>query len=108
MRIVAFLLVFWPVFAQAESCGLFQRQDYGDVVAYTLIDFSSQRPQTLNFTVMNRNSAVVSGMMSGLCYCVDGIVSQDPNYSTDLLYQLIEIKAVVSGPTSGCFPTSGA
>jgi len=105
MRIFAFLWLFGPLFAHAESCGLFQIQDYGDVVAYTLIDFSSQKPQTLNFRVMNPYSAVVAGMMSGLCYCVDGNISQDPNYSTDLLYQQIEIKTVVSGPSAVCLPT---
>jgi hypothetical protein len=90
--------------AHADYCGLYQFEDYGDSTSYTLADFRSHSPQTMNYKIINSDTPVVAGMVNGLCYCVAGDVTQDPAYANNPLFQLIEVKTVTQGPTSDCGP----
>src|SRR5665213_497092 len=104
MRLLALCLVFFGSGAWAEECGLYQVEDYGERIAFTIADFNSAQPQTVNYKITNQDSPVISSMVNGLCYCVEGQVTQDPNYSNDTSYQLLSVERVNSGPSSGCGP----
>ena len=90
----------------AATCGLYQAEEFTDRVLYTLTDFETKskltRPQT-QFTITNSDTVLVRNMIRGKCYCVDGPVSPDPEFSDDENYQLIVIEKIVS-EFSGCFP----
>ncbi|MGZ3722424.1 MAG: hypothetical protein ACXVA9_05810 [Bdellovibrionales bacterium] len=105
MRFLALsIAAFCCASAFAEQCGLYQIEDYGERTAYTIIDFVSMNPQQVSYQITNRDSRVVRSMVNGLCYCVDGAVTPDPLFHGDLLYQLLEVTRVTSGPSSGCAP----
>jgi hypothetical protein len=92
--------------AWAEQCGLFQINDYGDRISYTLVDFSRMAPRILNYRIVNDDSPLVRGMVNGLCYCVDGTETVDPQFNGDLMYRLLRVGTVNSGPTQDCTPGS--
>ena len=102
MRILWFIpLLLISVVAAAENteqCGLYQIEDYGDQVVYTLSDFSSQRPMIANYRIKNFESAVVATMIGRLCYCVRGTVTPDPIYPNDPLYKTLEVTRVIEVP----------
>lgn len=96
------LLLAFGVQAGAESCGYYQVEDFGDRTIFTLIDFTSSPNVALNFDITNPSSTVVSGMVAGRCYCVDGVTQPDNNHPGDIMYWLLEVTSVTRGPFSGC------
>jgi hypothetical protein len=103
-RLGLMLLIFSAHFASAEICGLYQFNDYGDRTALTISDFTNMSPQTVNFQISNTESPLVQGLVSGLCYCVEGDVSADPNYPGDYLYKILAVKKVIGSPRTNCHP----
>ena len=107
MRVFLVLLLSFSFSASAaEVCGLFQINDYGDRISYTLVDFARMAPQILNYRIINDDSSTVRGMVNGLCYCVEGSETADPQFNGDLMYRLLRVTAVNSGPTQDCSPGS--
>lgn len=99
-------LLFSAVLAQAQECGLYQVEDFGDRISYTLIDFQTHKPQTKVFHIVNSGRSPVSAMVNGLCYCVDGHITPDPNYPGDDFYKLITVVHLLRGPFQDCGPTA--
>src|SRR5262249_36858138 len=97
-------LLFSAVLAQAEECGLFSVEDFGDRISYTIIDFQTQKPRTKVFHIVNTTKGPVSSMVNGLCYCVDGNITSDPSYPGDEFYKLITVTRVMTAPYQGCGP----
>ena len=92
---------------QASVCGLYQMEDFGDRVLYTLTHFSglySGKGQQTVFTITNPANPTVRGMVRGACYCATGIVQQDPEFEGDESYQLFSLDDLVGPPYSGCMP----
>ncbi len=92
---------------QASVCGLYQTEDFGERVLYTLTRFSGagngKVKQTV-FTITNPANQTVRGMVRGACYCADGIVQQDPEFDGDLSYQLFTLVQLIGPPYAGCIP----
>jgi hypothetical protein len=105
MRIFGLLvLIFGAHFAFAEVCGLYQYNDYGDRTSLTISDFATMAPQTINYQISNGDAQAVQTMVSGLCYCVDGVISADPTYPGDYLYKILVVNKVVGLPRYSCHP----
>lgn len=89
----------------ATVCGLYQVEDFGDRVLYTVTRFNPppQNKQTL-FTITNPANSAVRNMVRGMCYCVSGVVQPDPEFNGDESYQLLTLESVENHAYSGCWP----
>jgi hypothetical protein len=87
--------------AQAAVCGLYQVEDFGDRVLYTITRISEV--QTL-FTITNPGTPLVKDMVRGMCYCAEGVVLQDPEFEGDENYQLLTVESLEGAPYMGCMP----
>ncbi len=92
-----------PPILSTEECGLYQAEDFGDTIVYSLIDTLSIPQRTVTFTISNPKSETVAQMLNLRCYCVVGSVRSDPEFR-DSLFKLIRIDRVSSGPYMGCNP----
>jgi hypothetical protein len=101
-RFFGALLLAYGVHAQADYCGLYQVEDFGDRTIYTLIEFHAYPTITINFNITNPQTDLVRGMVAGRCYCVTGQTSADNDHRGDINYWLLGITAIKSGPTSDC------
>lgn len=81
-------------------CGLYQVEDFGDRITYSVTRFES-RWQSL-FTVTNPGDPTVKNMMPGMCYCVEGLVQQDPEFDGDENFQLVTVSRIQSPGYFGC------
>jgi len=88
------------------TCGLYQVEDFGDRMLYSITTFTgapSKLPQTL-YTITNPATAVVKGMVRGLCYCALGEIRQDPEFEGDRNFLLLTIETLEGPPFSNCLP----
>jgi len=101
MRILLFLSLFCA-HVSAEECGLFQIEDFGDRIIYTLTDFESARPLSVVYSITNVASNEVNSMVNRQCYCVEGEVRANPDFNSDPLYKFLQVDRIVRGPTGEC------
>lgn len=91
--------------ARAVSlCGLYQSEDFRDGVVVSLIDFLTYPNLAKSYTITNPSDFKVTGMVSGQCYCVQGEVAADPDFSGDSMYQRLTVTQIDRGPYIGCLP----
>ena len=95
------LLFVISVSARAEVCGLFKIEEFGREVFYKLIDLTGQDSNRWVYYSIS-NPAATRGLLSGLCYCLDGQIAEDPVYPKDDSYKVLILETVRSGPTSTC------
>lgn len=88
----------------AAVCGLYQIEDFGDRVLYTLTDFRSEYPRQNVYTIQNPASDVVKIMVRGICYCVDGREQADPEYEGDRSFRVLFVDAMTGIPYQNCGP----
>ena len=104
MRFLGVFFVLFSFHVHADICGLYQMEDYGDRVVYSLVNLNPMTRETMNYTITNTGASVVKTMLNGLCYCVRGEDKLDPAYESDPQYMVLEITHLVSGPFTGCMP----
>lgn len=95
--IFGFLFLFSFNASAAATCGLYQIEDYGQEVLYSLWTFGPHTTEQQDYTVLNPDSSLVRQMFSGSCYCVDGNISG----------RKIEITQIERGPYYNCVPGGG-
>jgi len=93
------LIVGSPAFA-APVCGLYQVEDFGDRITYSITRLEA-RWQTV-YTVTNPGFPVVKNMLSGMCYCVEGEVQPDPEFVGDENFQLVTVSRIEAAAYAGC------
>lgn len=101
MRILLASILIFGVSAHAAVCGLYQVEDFGDRITYTLTRFT---PNQTVFNITNPGNPLVKNMIQGVCYCAEGIVQQDPEFYGDDFYQLLQITRLEGAPYTGCLP----
>lgn len=106
MRFLGVFLLVLSLQAHAEICGLYQIEDFGDRVFYSLVDFRTFPEQSLIYSITNNNSIPVKTMVNGMCYCLEGEIKLDPAYEADSMYMLLNIQRIDNGPFSPCGPGS--
>ena len=102
MKILWLALLCLNFSAQAEVCGIFKVEDFGDQILTSLIDLKSKSPMTLNYSVANPTAPIVQKLVNGLCYCVEGQSAPDPSNPGDNLYQVLTIEGISKGPRPNC------
>ncbi len=109
MKLLLILLTAISIPCQAAVCGLYQIEDFGDRVLYSIVRFTNTQNassvQTL-FTITNPGNPTVRGMVRGVCYCVSGIVQADPEFLGDENYQLLTLARIEDQGYTGCLPTA--
>ena len=105
MKILASLLMTFSLPCSALSCGLYQIEDFGDRMLYSITEFSAHKRQTI-FTITNPADPAVRSMMRGFCYCTQGAVRPDPEFEGDSNYQLLTVTEVAGPPYTDCVPIS--
>jgi hypothetical protein len=102
MRVFGVVLLFFTASLHAETCGLYQIEDFGDRTLYSITDFTSQNGQTVSSSIVNFLSPEVKNMVAGQCYCVEGPSSEDPQYQRDLMFRILRVEVITRGPYTGC------
>lgn len=107
MLIVITLLLSLP--CRAATCGLFQAEDFGDRILYSIIQLKdpltylrAPSPTQTLFTITNPESAMVKTMIRGFCYCVEGEVTPDPEFEGDHNFKLLTVSVVKKQSTENC------
>lgn len=106
MRFFLTLFAAYSLPCAALTCGLYQVEDFGDRVTYSITRAYSTGTdwnQTL-YTITNPGTILVRSMVRGSCYCVEGPVQLDPEFDNDVNFQLLTIETVKSHPFSQCLP----
>ncbi len=101
MRIPLIFLIFISLPSAASTCGLFQVEDFGDRILYSLTEIPRSGQQIRN-TIQNPENLAVRSMLRGFCYCVDADATPDPEFGGDPSYQSILVRAVLYGPYRDC------
>lgn len=104
MRLIYILWIFFSAQAYGLTCGLYQMEDFGDRILFTLTDFRTDRTNQIRYTIKNPQDFTVRGMIHGSCYCVTGEVQPDPEFPGDNSYQLILVDKMIHGPYPNCVP----
>lgn len=108
MKYFFVLLIPLSISARAQVCGLYQVEDFGDRVLYSITRFTLATPITPSiqtvFTLTNPGHPTVRNMIHGMCYCVDGVVRPDPEFEGDDGYQLLTLSHLEGPPYIGCIP----
>jgi hypothetical protein len=99
-------MAFFSGSAWGLTCGLYQMEDFGDRVLYSITDFRSDKTDQIRYAVQNPGIFAVKGMLHGSCYCVTGEIQPDPEFPGDGSYQLIWIDKLIHGPYPNCVPAA--
>lgn len=104
LLIAIFFLSFTSMANAAAVCGLYQVEDFGDRILFSLIKFLPEVGATKTYTIQNPLDPLVQGMVASQCYCVRGRVSADPDFGRDPMFRRLVVENVTKGPYIGCRP----
>lgn len=107
--LLIFVTTLSPLPCLASVCGLYQVEDFGDRVLYTITHFEPTPVNNVSqtvYTITNPTSLVAKSMVRGMCYCVNGSVMQDPEFVGDENFKLLSLESMDGAAYTGCLPTN--